>query len=110
MGKKGGIILLAILGAALGFAQIQHDVVVINIGVPVRVHDGAKFVDSLGLSDFEVTEDGQARPIEAGYLIRGVVEAYRRLGRTVTVSRTTVLYKDYKFFEVKVKAEIVRGG
>ena len=110
MGKKGGIILLAILGAASGFAQIRHDVAVVNISVPVRVFDGAKFVDSLGLSDFEVTEDGQARPIEAGYLIRGVVEAYRRLGRTVTVSRTTVLYKDYKFFEVKVKAEIVRGG
>ena len=71
MGKKGGIILLAILGAALGFAQIQHDVVVINIGVPVRVYDGAKFVDSLGLGDFEVTEDGHAQPVEAVYLIRG---------------------------------------
>jgi hypothetical protein len=39
-----------------------------------------------------------------------VVEAYRRLGRMVTVSRTTVLYKDYQFFEVKVRTEIKRSG
>jgi VWFA-related protein len=71
MGKKGGIILLAILGAAWAFAQIQHEVAVINIGVPVRVYDGAKFVDSLGLSDFEVREDGRIQPVEAAYLIRG---------------------------------------
>lgn len=71
MGKKAGRILLALLGAAWGFAQIQHDVSVVNISVPVRVFEGEKFIDSLKLDDFEVFEDGKLQPIEAVYLIRG---------------------------------------
>jgi VWFA-related protein len=71
MRRSAGRVLLALLGAAWGFAQIQHQVSVINISVPVRVYDGAKFVDSLGLEDFEVSEDGKAQPVEAVYLIRG---------------------------------------
>jgi hypothetical protein len=39
-----------------------------------------------------------------------VVEAYRTSGRTVTLSRTNVEYKDYKFFEVKVRTEVRRAG
>ena len=71
MGKLAGRIVLALLGAAGGFAQIQHQVAVVNISVPVRVFDGSKFVDSLGLGDFEVSEDGRPQPIEAVYLVRG---------------------------------------
>ncbi len=69
--KKSGFFFLALLGAAWGFAQIQHNVAVVNISVPVRVYDRSKFVDSLGLKDFEVSEDGRAQPVEAVYLIRG---------------------------------------
>jgi VWFA-related protein len=71
MGRSIGRILLALLGVAAAAAQIQHQVSVVNISVPVRVYDGAKFVDSLGLEDFEVREDGQPQPVEAVYLIRG---------------------------------------
>lgn len=60
-----------LLAAAWGFAQIQHEIAVVNISVPARVYYGARFVDSLGLGDFEVCEDGRAQPIEAVYLIRG---------------------------------------
>jgi VWFA-related protein len=70
MGRTAGRVLLALVGAAWGFGQIQHQVAVVNIGVPVRVYDGAKFVDTLGLSDFEVREDGQPQSVEAVYLIR----------------------------------------
>jgi VWFA-related protein len=66
-----GRFLLVLVGAAWGFGQIQHQVAVVNIGVPVRVYDGAKFVDTLGLSDFEVLEDGRPQSVEAVYLIRG---------------------------------------
>ena len=69
--KKSGFFFLALLGAAWGFAQIQHNVAVVNISVPVRVYDRSKFVDSLGLKDFEVSEDGRTQPVEAVYLIRG---------------------------------------
>ncbi len=71
MGKSAGRVLLALLAAAWGSAQIQHEVAVVNISVPVRVFDGAKFVDSLVIGDFEVSEDGRAQPIEAVYLVRG---------------------------------------
>ncbi len=38
-----------------------------------------------------------------------VVEAYRTSSQTVTASKTSVAYKDYKFFEVKVRTEVRRG-
>lgn len=71
MGKRPGRILIALLAVTWGFAQIQHEVSVVNISVPVRVFDGEKFVDSLKLEDFEVYEDGKLQPVEAVYLIRG---------------------------------------
>jgi VWFA-related protein len=71
MGKSAGRVMMALLAAAWGPAQIQHEVAVVNISVPVRVFDGAKFVDSLAIGDFEVSEDGRAQPIEAVYLVRG---------------------------------------
>lgn len=71
MKKKGGAFVLALFGAVWGFAQIQHQVTVVNVSVQVRVFDGSKFVDSLGLGDFEVFEDGRAQPVEGVYLVRG---------------------------------------
>jgi VWFA-related protein len=71
VGKTAGRILLGLFGLAAAFAQIQHQVSVVNIAVPVRVYDGAKFVDTLGLDDFEVREDGKPQTVEAVYLIRG---------------------------------------
>jgi len=73
MRKRTGVIALALLAAAAawGSGQIRHQVAVVNITVPVRVFDGSRFVETLGLDDFEVREDGQPQRIEAVYLIRG---------------------------------------
>jgi hypothetical protein len=65
---------LAVLVAASNWpqaSQTSHDVTVVNITVPVRVFDGDRFVDSLKLEDFEVSEDGRPQPVQAVYLIRG---------------------------------------
>lgn len=71
MGRSLGGLIFSLLGAAWGFSQIQHQVAVVNVTVPVRVFDGSRFVETLGLSDFEVREDGRPQPVEAVYLIRG---------------------------------------
>jgi VWFA-related protein len=95
MGKRSGRILIALLAATWGFAQIRHEVSVVNISVPVRVFDGEKFVDSLKLEDFEVYEDGKLQPVEAVYLIRGS-EVQRQEGPAKApapaTSRTFVLF------------------
>ncbi len=53
------------------FSQVeQHEVTVRNVIVPVRVLDGNKFVDSLTLEDFELTEDDKPQKIEALYLVQ----------------------------------------
>ena len=84
--KKGGVFLLS-LGLCLTLnsspppsrasrsssplqVPLQHEVSVINISVPVRVYDGARFVDSLKLEDFEVYEDGKAQEVQAAYYIQ----------------------------------------
>jgi len=46
-----------------------EDSIVINVEVPVRVFDGGKFVDNLGIDDFEVFEDGEPQKIVAVYEI-----------------------------------------
>ena len=71
MGKRPGRVLIALLAVTWAFAQIQHEISVVNISVPVRVFEGEKFVDSLKLADFEVYEDGKLQPAQAVYLIRG---------------------------------------
>jgi len=48
----------------------QHESVVINIEVPVRVLRKDVFVDGLTLADFEVFESGVRQTIEAVYLIK----------------------------------------
>ena len=45
----------------------QHESVVVNIEVPVRVLKKDAFVDGLSLADFEVYEDGVRQTLEAVY-------------------------------------------
>jgi hypothetical protein len=52
------------------FQELQHATGVINVEVPVRVFDGDRFVDNLGINDFEVFEDGKPQKIVSLYLIR----------------------------------------
>jgi VWFA-related protein len=76
---KKGIVLSAAIWLAFGgnpsasqdrTAVQQHESVVVNIEVPVRVFKRNVFVDGLTLQDFEVYEDGVRQQIEAVYLIR----------------------------------------
>jgi len=53
--------------------EIQHETIVVNIEVPVRVFKGGKFVDGLTVDDFEVYEDGKAQKIVALYLINKTI-------------------------------------
>lgn len=66
------LVLIVILTAgAVQFGQeLQHEAVTVNIEVPVRVFDGDKFVDTLTMEDFEVTEDGTRQDIAAVYLVK----------------------------------------
>jgi hypothetical protein len=50
--------------------KLQHEVIAINIEVPVRVFKGDVFIDNLSLEDFELYEDGKLQNIEAVYLIK----------------------------------------
>ncbi len=43
---------------------------VLNVEVPVRVFQGATFIDSLTIDDFEILEDGIPQKIEACYLVK----------------------------------------
>jgi VWFA-related protein len=67
-----GLVLLSAAGLAgqTGGSPQQHESVVINIEVPVRVLKKDVFVDGLTLADFEVYEDGVKQPVEAVYLIK----------------------------------------
>jgi hypothetical protein len=56
-------------------------------------------------SDYGVEKNGLRFP--SAY---EVLEAYRTGAATITASKVTVAYRDYKFFEVKVKTEVRRGG
>jgi hypothetical protein len=70
----GGIGLLLLFAAALAGQTVsppqQHESVVVNIEVPVRVMKKNVFVDGLTLKDFEVFENGVRQAIEAVYLIK----------------------------------------
>ena len=59
-----------ILSFALIAQEIQHETIVVNIEVPVRVFDGGKFVENLTIDDFEVYEDGKLQNVVAVYLIK----------------------------------------
>ena len=50
------------------FAQEQHEVLVRNVVVHLRVYDGDMFVDSLTIEDLELYENGKPQKIQALYL------------------------------------------
>ncbi len=60
---------LILLGLSLTAQELQHESVVVNIEIPVRVFKGDKFIDNLSIDDFELYEDGVLQKIEAFYLI-----------------------------------------
>jgi VWFA-related protein len=71
----GGILGALLAGGAGASGQVavppqQHESVVVNIEVPVRVLRKDVFVDELTLADFEVYENGVRQPLEAVYLIK----------------------------------------
>lgn len=61
---------LLIFGSAFFAQDIQHQVGVVNIEVPVRVFKGSTFIDDLAIDDFEIYEDNILQKIEAVYLIK----------------------------------------
>jgi len=69
---KKFILLISILifGSAFFAQDIQHQVGVVNIEVPVRVFKGSTFIDDLTIGDFEIYEDNILQKIEAVYLIK----------------------------------------
>lgn len=60
---------LILLGLSLTGQELQHDSIVVNIEIPVRVFKGDQFIDDLSIDDFELYEDGVLQKIEAFYLI-----------------------------------------
>ncbi len=66
------VLFAAIVSAALFiFAQeIQHESIVVNIEVQVRVFRGAKFIGDLTKNDFLIFEDGKPQEVDAVYLIK----------------------------------------
>ena len=49
--------------------DIQHEVIVRNIEIPVQVYDGTTFVSNLMIDDFELYENGKLQKIRALYLV-----------------------------------------
>src|SRR5512138_1070424 len=103
---------LALCAGALAAQDIvppapQHQSVVVNIEVPVRVLRNDVLVEGLTLADFEVFENGVPQKIEAVYLIknRQVLREEKASGaapRRPTVKRNYVLYFDMKEYLPKV--------
>ncbi len=60
------------------------------VEVPVRVVDGPRFVDGLGLKDFEILENGRPQQIDAMFLVNGpnVVRQESPRGLRPPVSRS----------------------
>lgn len=61
---------ILIFGSAFFAQDIQHQVGVVNIEVPVRVFKGRTFIDDLTIDDFEIYEDNILQKIETVYLIK----------------------------------------
>jgi VWFA-related protein len=85
----------------------QHESVVVNIEVPVRVLRKDAFVDGLTLADFEVYENGVSQPIEAVYLIKDKRVQREEMApgvasRPPRSARNYVLYLDLKEYVPKV--------
>ncbi len=98
---------VALVAGQIGSSQQQHESVVINIEVPVRVLKKDTFVDTLTLEDFEVYEDGVLQPVEAVYLIkdRQVLREEKTPGAAPPRPRSArnyVLYLDLKEYIPRV--------
>lgn len=71
LGTLGTILLAASTSAGqIANPPQQHESVVVNIEVPVRVLKKDVLVEGLTLADFEVLEDGVPQKVEAVYLIK----------------------------------------
>lgn len=97
----------ALLGQDVVPPAQQHQSVVVNIEVPVRVLRNDVLVEGLTLADFEVFENGVPQKIEAVYFIknRQVLREEKASGtapRRPTVKRNYVLYFDMKEYLPKV--------
>ena len=85
----------------------QHESIVVNIEVPIRVLKKDVFVDGLTLADFEVFENGVSQKIEAVYLIkdRRVLRQEKAAGATPPPPRNVrhyILYVDMKEYLPKI--------
>jgi hypothetical protein len=90
-------VLLALSAFGQQSPQIQESSLVVNVEVPVRVFQGAKFVDNLTIEDFELLEDGVHQKIEAAYLVNKRAVTRREEERKFT-PRTSRNF--YLFFEI----------
>jgi VWFA-related protein len=91
----------AVLAVQTGSPPQQHESVVVNIEVPVRVLRKDAFVDGLTLKDFEVFENGVPQIVEAVYLIRDkqILREEKAAGAAPPRPRNArhyVLYLDFK--------------
>ncbi len=109
----GGILGALLTGAPDASGQVavppqQHESVVVNIEVPVRVLRKDVFVDELTLADFEVYENGVRQPLEAVYLIKNkeVLREEKLPGASPPAPqkvRNYVLYLDLKEHVPKIE-------
>lgn len=92
------------------FAQeIQHDEIVVNIEVPVRIFDRGQFVDDLTIDDFEIYENGRPQKITACYLIKKTQierQEEKDIPLSPDVSRNFILMFDLWEFFPKVERAI----
>jgi hypothetical protein len=91
------LLAVAVLSSDLPAQDLQHEVSVINIEVPVRVYKGSRFVNSLSLDDFEIYEDGKLQRIEAAYLI-GKTEVKKSEGRSAPALKPKVESRHFVLF------------
>jgi len=101
------ILCVAPLAGQAGISPQQHESVVVNIEVPVRVMKKNAFVDGLTLKDFEVFENGVRQNIEAVYLIKDkrILREEKAAGAALPPPRSArhyVLYLDLKEYLPKV--------
>jgi hypothetical protein len=84
--------------------QIQEESVVINVEIPVRVFRGNEFIDTLGIDDFEVFEDGIPQNVEAVYLVkkRNVERSEEKKRFTPNTSRNFYLYFEISEYTKKI--------
>jgi hypothetical protein len=76
---------------------LQHVTGVTNVEVPVRVFDGDKFIDTLTLNDFEVSENGIPQKVAAVYLVKRT-DVLRKEAATPLEPNTHRTF--YRFFEL----------